>query len=555
MSDTIRTILAELYELEPELKKHEAELAPLILKLIKAKPEIKPSASLVAALKIQLEEKEKELMSNSPTETDKITIITKLFSFMRLPYLVAGAAVIMFALILVSSLPGALRRSAPSNQFVSSITKVEPGAFGSLLASADSNAAPVGLGSGSNTAAAPMMATSESNISVSADDTVSAKMAAPAVGLGGGQGITRPYYAPSYTYNYVGEELNDLPDQVEVLRRVKNVGFPLSTSFFKSFDVGNFKLDSFTNTSLANVTLTEEKEFGHIITIDFNEGLVSVYENWRRWPNPYNNCQDEACYQSLRLSVNDLPSDDEVIALANDWLILRNINPSDYGKPYVQNDWRLYYQADSPEQSATYVPDVLTVIYPLLVNNTNVYENGGSPAGVGVNVNVRYKKVSGLWNLLSQQYQASAYTAESDFKTILQYLTNLNQGGYPMPLIYPMPPIDSSPTAETLELGTPVIGYMKHWTYQNNESQELLLPSLIFPVLNLPTQANYYSAKQVVVPLVKEYWQNQTPMIDGPIKIMPAVEPGAGVSSGSAGSAEVMPTPEVVEPEPAVLPD
>lgn len=551
MSETIRTILEELYELEPELKSREAELAPIILKLIRLRPEIKPSPEFVAELKLKLINQEKELMTNNLPANDNITLITKIASFMRTPYLLTGAAVIIFALILVSSLPGALNRSGSPSQFVSGITKVEPGAFGSLVATsstvASEDALAYGTAGSPNKMAAPQAVALDSAAgAVSMNGSVSSSVSAVApLGLGGGTGtsIARPYYYPGYTYRYTGEPVQDLPAQVDVLRRVKNVGFPINSSFFSSFDVGNLKLDSFSNASLSNITLTEDKEFGYIISVDFIEGMVSVYENWRRWPQPFNDCKDDACYQSLRLMPENVPADNELIALTNDWLNLRGIKASDYGTPYVQNDWRVYY-AQAEDKSIAYVPDVVTVMYPLKVNNVSVYENGGSQAGIGVNVNVRYSRVSGMWNLTSQQYQSSAYEAETNFEALLKYANSGNQG-YPMPLIYPAPPFDGEQKIIELDLGTPQMGYMKYWNYQNNDNQELLLPALVFPILNLPDDGNYYSPKQMVVPLVKEFWQMNNPVIDGPIRIMPAggavSEPG---STGAGTSPSSGPTTE-----------
>ena len=567
MADTIRTILEELYALEPELKEREAELAPLILKLVELKPDIKPSASFAQELKLKLINHEQELMTNNIVSNDKITLLMKIFSFLRTPYLVVGAGLVAIALILVASLPGLWRRTATTQPFAASVTRLPEGAFGSLVATAGGTATPVGLGAGQaerglgsaefgagvDKSAALQAVPSAVAPSVGFNESVDSSVATSApAGLGGsGVGIARPDYYRLYNYRYAGEPVTDLPGQVDVLRRVKNVGLPVNAGFLGSFDVGSLKLNSFSETSLSQVTLTEDREFGYVISIDFMEGTVNVFENWRRWPQPGNDCRDEVCYRNLQLKPEDMPDDASLIALANAWLNKHGINPASYGAPYVQDEWRVYY-AQAEDKPIAYVPDVVTVIYPLQVNDAAVYENGGSQAGLGVNVNVRYSRVSGMWNLTSQQYQSSAYEAETDFDTLFKYVNAGNQG-YAMPLMYPRPPIDGGQKRVEIDLGTPTRGYLRYWNYLNNENQELLLPALVFPVQNQPADSNYYAPKQVVVPLVKEFLQTYYPG-DGPIKIMPATPmPGASGSGSSSDGSVGVTESAVVEPAPTPL--
>jgi hypothetical protein len=539
MPETIRTILEELYALEPELKAREAELAHLIFKLIQLRPDIKPSPSFVWELKLKLAQKEKELMSKNSQPVSSLDAITKIFSFLRQPYILTGAAIAIFALVLVSSLPGALRRIGQQpGQFTAGVVRLQPGAFGSL--SAATGTAVTSLGG-----ARPESATSHQAPASAA--RVFAKQSV-AAGLGGGAVIDRPIMYQPYSYRYTGEPMTDLPAQVEVLRRIKNIGLPINDAFLKSFALGNLKLDSFSSANLSQVTLVEDKEFGYTVSVDFLEGAVNIFENWRRWPNPYNDCRDDACYQSLRIDINSIPADETLIAMANAWLTEHGISMENYGKPYIQDEWRVYYE-QTPNKAQAYVPDVITIIYPLQVNGQPVYEFGGTPAGLSVNFNVRYSRVSGVWNLISQRYEASAYTAETDFNTLLKYAT-ASQSNYPVPLMYAAPGPNGEAGAVELELGTPTAGYLRYWNYANNENQELFLPALVFPILNPPSATYSYLPKQVVVPLVKEFLQTGYSG-DGPVKILPAEpmpEPGAaGSGSASAGTT-------VVEPVPAVLP-
>ncbi len=533
MPQTIRTILEELYQLDPELRAREAELAPLILRLVQAKPNIKPSPKFFVDLKVKLMNKEKELMSVNKelVQETKLNPWFNLASFMRQPYLLTMVALVAFMLILISSLPGTIRRFNRINQFEPGITRLPNGAFGNLLAVSDGT--PIGWGGAGKT----------TRPSTSDIRTVTNQFSPTPAGLGGEAGMNQAmiYPYPEYSYKFIGAKMEDLPAQVDVLRRIKNVGLSVNNSFLRSFDVGSFKLDSFSGASLSQITLTEDKEYGYIISIDFLEGMVNVYENWRRWPQPFNDCHDEDCYHRLQIRPEQVPVDESLIAIANAWLREHGINTSAYGTPFIQDDWRLYYD-QAEDKSTVYVPDIITVIYPIKINNFSVYEYSGNQIGLGVNINIRYNRVSGMWNMSSLRFEASSYEAETDWDTLLKYATSGGQG-YPTPLIYPTNDFDQNKKVE-FNLETPTIGYLRYWHYQNGDNQELLLPALVFPVK--PAKQNYvFMPQNVVVPLVKEFLQSS--YIDGPVKIMPAVGvPDVPVSSdGSGGVTEQSVNPSI----------
>ncbi|MDP3986488.1 MAG: hypothetical protein Q8P77_03635, partial [Candidatus Veblenbacteria bacterium] len=520
-------ILQELYALAPELKAREAELAPLVAELLALTPQVEPNPAFVQELKLKLTNHAHSLAATKPAASSTSIFMT-ILSFIRAPYLLTSLTAAAIVLLVVTALPGALRRSGSSSPFVASITRLPAGAFGSLAVATGSLTAPQGLGAGADKMAAspqaPLaalgMPATEFGSATSLNESAYSSVATTTpAGLGGGSAgrLMYPYPYPGFTYRYAGEPVTDLPASVDVLKRLKNVGFPAPSDFLSSFDLGNFNLGSFSGASLSQLALTEDREFGYVINIDFMEGTVNVSENWRRWPQPFNDCQDDACYKRLQLTPQSMPDDATLTALANDFLKDHGISRANYGEPFVQNEWRVMYERTA-DTSLVYVPDVVTVMYPLVVKGAPVYEFGGMQVGLGVNVNVRYNRVSGLWNLTSQSYQASQYEAETDFDTLVKYATSNSQGGYPMPLMAEKPPVDAPqvsgrpetpptddvPAPTQLELGTPTRGYLRYWQYVNNDSQELLLPALVFPVLNASEQENYYGAKSVVVPLVKE---------------------------------------------------
>jgi hypothetical protein len=155
-----------------------------------------------------------------------------------------------------------------------------------------------------------------------------------------------------------------------------------------------------------------------------------------------------------------------------------------------------------------YIPDTVSVVYPLKVQDKAVYDDGGNKAGLHVNVNIRLMRVAGIWDFNAQKYQSSAYAAETDVKKILGFAERGGVYGY----------YDAS-TAKIVdvELGTPEIAYLKYWNYRNGTSDELLVPSLVFPIVKMPDDPNFYR-KSVIIPLAKELLDAQN---GGPVNIMP----------------------------------
>jgi hypothetical protein len=170
-----------------------------------------------------------------------------------------------------------------------------------------------------------------------------------------------------------------------------------------------------------------------------------------------------------------------------------------------------------------WLPDMLNVVYPLMIENQAVYDEGGNPSGLNVGINVRNKQVVSVWDLSVQNYQSSQYDAETDLNRIMKVA---EQGG-----VYGYVDITQGGRVVEIELAEPTIQYVKMWNYKNNQSEELLIPSLVFPIKEQPAGDQYFYRKSVVVPLVKEILDRN----NNPVKILPLEDPGSG--SGSSGSA------------------
>ncbi len=374
------------------------------------------------------------------------------------------------------------------------VDEVEANSFGSLGNLTTANAE--GRGSGGDSASP----TATSEIAVSAPN--SAPGSAGGYGGGSDSKLIAPYPETTYTFKYNGSHLPGLEAQQSVFKRNKEgLGNP-SNSIMGAIRLGLLNIQKLVSPTIENLSISENRERGYIANINFIEGSVSLYENWRTWRFPERECQDDACYNRYRLNPEDMPSDEVVIATANQFLADYSVNASNYGKPVVQNYWRQEYER-AADKSTIYIPDTVNVIYPFVVDGKVVMDEGGFPAGLNVSVNVRHNVVSSVYEITTQQYSKSDYPGFTDEEAIVKLA---EQGGFRN--YYGGYPAGGNVKKVTVELGTPTVGMTRLWQYNGlfGTSEELYVPSLIFPVTN-KVETGYYR-DNVIVPLVKELIDN-----------------------------------------------
>ncbi|MBI5621540.1 hypothetical protein HY933_01590 [Candidatus Falkowbacteria bacterium] len=507
-------ILSELYRLDPSLRAREGELVKLLAAMLRRSPSLTINQAFVSQLKRQLESRAREL----PVPASSAPAI------LWHPWLTAGVGIVV--ILLVTAVPLLWQEGSKPVKFSSAVTisNLEQQAFGSLSGqSGDAQSLSKTMNVGS-----PEMAGQGAD---SATGVSAPVMSAPSVGFGGGgaaagsAGFTDKMIVPpgypevvNYNFTYVGDEFTLAASPLAVLRRVKGsaLAAQLAASVYNlNFDLMNFR--SLNNLEVANLGFNEDKDFGYSVNISPLEGVVSINKNWAKWPNPWQNCQTDDCYQQYRFKATDLPADDAIITVADQFLADKGIDRTIYAEPTVNNDWRVYYDMlTAAEKINYYFPDTLQVLYPLQLNDQPVYESS-QRFGLLVTVDLREMRVSDVYNLQTQQYESSDYPVLTDTAAIIK---QAKQGGYQS--YYPVYFKDNSVKEVTVSLGTPVRGYLKIWQYRPDKQygDELFVPALFFPVLNQTELKNFYTT-QVIVPLIEEFSQDQ----GGPIRIMPWGEP------------------------------
>ncbi len=514
--DELKKILNDIYRIDESLKEREKDLIKIVQEIIKSKPQISYNEEFAKELRLNLL---KELENK---KFDNKNIFN--FNFMnlnKLQYALGGGVLVtILALAIFINFPLSFNSSGNDDlankfSFSPKITKVENNAFGELSAQESQEGEAramntLGLGAGGGV----------DQLSESASSEAVINMASPDMKI-----MPVPY---SYKYKYVGEDFS-LDSQVEVLKRVKNSD--ASKALFSAFagkKIGPIDLGVFNNLGLENINIFEDREYGYQISFNLKEGTFSINENWEKWRNlEMEKCRDDACYQSFRLKINDIPSDNQLLEIANNFLREKRIDVSAYGNPEVENTFREQYD-NAADKSNFYIPEVISVVYPLLIDGEEVMDESGNKNGIRVNVNVRVNRVSGLYGLSIQNYESSSYEGETDAQKIIEIAERGGQRWY----------FYEAENQIELELGTPERTLVNIWNYRDGQSEELLVPALIFPILNPPTE-QYYYRKNVVVPLAQDILKRYE--VNEDIMPMPLLKDGLG-SDGSEGSEpEIMP--------------
>ncbi len=229
-------------------------------------------------------------------------------------------------------------------------------------------------------------------------------------------------------------------------------------------------MPSFSSLGLQNLQLNEDKENGYSINVNFDEGTISIYPDYRRWqmsdvPPP--------------ISIGSLPADAEIIAISNAFIKEHGVDTKIYGAPVIENKTYSSMGEDGKEQQMAM--DSLTVTYPLVLDGTEVYDQSGFKFGLQITVDVRQKKVTGVNNLTAQIYESSNYALETDAKKVLNTATSGPQ--------YDVMPLTAAednssqvkPKITTVGLQTPKRVLMHYVTYEKDQTIELFVPALLFP--------------------------------------------------------------------------
>lgn len=536
-NELIEKILEDIYLIDADLKKNEKQLRKIIVELVASKPDVKFDEKFSASLRKEILAKIQNL---EEAEINKKSFIINIINFnpMKKAYYVGGGllTVALLLTLVYNFYPQkggqvALKKdSIESIDLKSKISRIDSNAFGSFASMADTARAVnpianVAGGAQAETAAVGLGGGARSLMMSSTAPLEDAKMM---------PGIIMPEYT-KYTYVYEGDEF-EIPASADVYKKISKEGVGREMAQRLSGNFGMFDLNKLQNTVLTNFNISEDREFGYNLYFDLMNNVVSINQNWDKWPQPGADCRDDACYKNIQMKIENIPADDEIIALANQAIAEYGVDVSSFGEARVNNSWRQYYDFAEDKENY-YIPDTISVVYPLKLEGKEVSDDYGNSIGITVDVNVRYKKMAGIQGIALNDFQASNYNLETDKERIMKFA---KQGGLWSGY---MPYGNLKET--NITLGTPSMGLVSNWKYnaETGRGEDFYVPALIFPITS-KSEDVYYNRKTVSVPLLKEIL-DQAEANDGGIYPRPLLEASSaeGTTSSDAGSAEPISAP------------
>ena len=489
MASKLSSILQDLYTLDPSLREREAELVPVIVALLKAKPDITLDANFTATLRKNLltpASTPQRLNSMSPSVFNK-------FAFAGLGGLIAlvvaipvtyeftqsGASFEEFALSEVSSVP--------------TIKSVGDDAFGTITATND---APLGAEEARSSLSSGMGGAPSAVQQPLADDNdantaTSEKMVADIA--------IDPYPGAyiQYDYIYKGDALDLTTVSDAVYRKngglnIGNLGNDLTRAKLGPVDFGSFR-----GLEIQSFSVKQEDKNGYAIYVDPANGMISINGNEGVWG--YNG--DEY----VPFTEDQIMANEDLVAAADKFLNDYDIDTTGFGAPAV--DARNMVYALSQPVDFRYIPETMNVTYPLLLEGQPAHNGDGSSYGLTVTINMRTEKVASVYVNLASSYDKSSYELERDATKILGLAA---QGG-----LYAYTYEGATETVE-IELGTPEIILTSHYSYDGSTSEVLFIPALSFPIVKNSDTNPVYS-DSVVIPLVKSVIDEAASNADNPI--------------------------------------
>lgn len=107
-----------------------------------------------------------------------------------------------------------------------------------------------------------------------------------------------------------------------------------------------------------------------------------------------------------------------MISEARDFLDRFGVDLTTYGTPYVQENSPMIAYARSTDTSIRPIMDLYTIVFPIRIENSDLYYEYGGQKGISLTYDVRSGRISSLSGLEKITYTASNYPTVSSEKTL-----------------------------------------------------------------------------------------------------------------------------------------
>lgn len=511
MKPEIKEILSELYELDGSLKQKEDELVSIISKMIDSKPNV----AIDSVFKDELKSKILSQISN------KNKIFQNLNGFKYFLTFLSWIAVLGLFLNIYPNLfnqktdiivPSSNDKSI-NLSFAPKIEKLKDNnAFWKLSFNEDDKKWWVSKWVSSSTMSAELNQVWTSVTKV--DQPIDSKMSI----------LPYPDYKPkSYVYNLKSwESLSVLPENMYVYKN-KNTGIKTNSSNLSDIlKTDIIDLSKLNNLWLLNLSVFEDVKDWYQFDISLSEGSVNIYRNYKKWTEvDYGN--------QKQLAINDVPNEDNVIKIVDDFINKYSINLDSYLKPKINNTWRKEYERIENKKDY-YIPDILSVVYQFNIDWIWVYENYWTPIWLETTVNVRDMKVNSVWPIQKMDLTWSKYDLITWSWEILELAKK-----WPYNNVFMASTVSSdswvsvwsswsdwnpwigtnAPEVEEVqvEIWNPKLVYLRKYVYneQTKTTEQFFVPWMLFEVLTKnDDEKMIYPGEYVAVPLVKDFVDNES---------------------------------------------
>ena len=506
-TEELNEILNDIYKIDPNLKDYNEQLKKIIFEIYYEKPDVDLDVNFKEELKKKLNIKINQIKKELALKPKKENTSGVLKNLKKINYLLFGSlgtvAVVIIAVYYMQTndnryLSGTKNLSNSINAFDFSLNiKNADKTFGSLSGITASN-----NGMSSLTAGLPMSenASNAPRVSSGAGGLPTVGLAEPAMNMDVAINqkiisepgyMVAPYVPTIYKYVYTGSKdfvANINEENLKVLKRIKNNSVNFDNK--NIFNTNILDLSKFTNLKINNISIDEDNDLGYSLYMAINEGTLSINKNWQKWPQNNYNYRDTV---TTNTDEGNMLSSDEIIKISNEFISKYNIDLKNYSSPVVQTDYKIMY-AKALDKANFYIPQNSIVIYPLKINGMEVYELYGEKYGISLNVDTKAKVVDSLYNLETQNYESSKYDLEKDADVILKIAENTDNYYNP----------GSEMKTLTINIKDPILVYTKIYKYENNKSDEYLVPAISFSVENDDKNTNIYGRKNIIIPITKE---------------------------------------------------
>ncbi|MDD2515892.1 MAG: hypothetical protein PHF46_01365 [Candidatus Gracilibacteria bacterium] len=531
--DKIQAMLQELYKIDPKLQSEEGKLKSIIEKMI----EIRPNTRFDEKFRLELRNKIIEEIHNTRRKKEQKKIL------FDIGYFVSGLALASFVFMIVG--PNIFKTVEKPKQEISYDSKISSG---KTMPKSDSLSLENTTGSSINSTGSQTLGLSNTGISASntgidiskttiikeiknisgeknnlnqslltfnittkkeKDDafgTIKGDSYGASSGIGGGSNTASfksqgtpttldgtqektsvPNTSNGQKFVYKGEKIEIKESKMEALKKEKKSYTNADlNNLIKSIKLDVFDISKLEKLFVNNITVSEDKDYGLQMNINLDEANISLYKNRKKWPQ--NNCNTDECYSQNKIKMDQIPTQEKAINIANEFVTSHGINISNYANPYLDTTRLKTYN------EASYLPESISVIYPLKIEGKAVYEESGYSKGLTITIDIKSQKVQEVYGLEKLNFLSSMYETETNFDKILEIAT---KGGRNNPTVYK--------TGENSEisLGTPVLEYTYIYDYKDGVTEEYIVPAYIFPILDNQN----YGPSNIVVPILQDLYK------------------------------------------------